>query len=79
MGTNFPDFIKEANRVLKKDGKLFIAEVTSRFQDVKEFARFMKDDMGFKAVKINKLKDFFYVMVYEKTNDCKFISKNFYS
>jgi hypothetical protein len=34
MGTNFPDFIKEANRVLKMGGKLFIAEVLSRFTDV---------------------------------------------
>ena len=31
MGTNFPDFLIEANRVLKPNGKLFVAEVVSRF------------------------------------------------
>jgi len=33
MGTNFLDYIKEANRVLKKGGLLKIAEVESRFKD----------------------------------------------
>ena len=31
MGTNFPDFLVEANRVMKPGGTLFIAEVLSRF------------------------------------------------
>ncbi len=31
MGTNFPSFLREANRALKIRGKLFIAEVCSRF------------------------------------------------
>jgi ribosomal RNA-processing protein 8 len=66
MGTNFPEFIKEANRVLKPNGKLLVAEVLSRFSDVNKFVKHMKDDMGFKALKINKLKNFFYVMVFEK-------------
>jgi hypothetical protein len=35
MGTNFPDFIHEANRVLVFNGILFIAEVVSRFTDIK--------------------------------------------
>ena len=45
MGTNFPDFLREANRVLKPDGKLFVAEVTSRFSenDCKEFVRLTKE------------------------------------
>jgi len=34
MGTNFWDFIKEADRVLKTGGRLLISEVKSRFQDV---------------------------------------------
>ena len=34
MGTNFPDFLVEANRVIKPGGTLFIAEVLSRFKDV---------------------------------------------
>jgi ribosomal RNA-processing protein 8 len=32
MGTNLSDFIREGHRVLKQDGKLFIAEVRSRFE-----------------------------------------------
>ncbi|KAL2246897.1 ribosomal RNA-processing protein 8 [Sesamum indicum] len=31
MGTNFPNYLKEANRVLKPNGWLLIAEVKSRF------------------------------------------------
>ena len=37
MGTNFPEFLQEANRVLKPGGVLFIAEVLGRFSDVKVF------------------------------------------
>lgn len=32
MGTNYQDFLTEANRVLKPNGYLFIAEVRSRFE-----------------------------------------------
>lgn len=32
MGTNLADFIREAHRVLKKDGTVIIAEVRSRFE-----------------------------------------------
>jgi ribosomal RNA-processing protein 8 len=34
MGTNLADFIREGHRVLKPDGRLFIAEVRSRFESV---------------------------------------------
>lgn len=37
MGTNLRDFLLEANRVLKVGGLLKIAEVVSRFHNVKEF------------------------------------------
>ena len=47
MGTNFPQFLKEANRVLLNGGILFIAEVMSRFIDVNEFVKHMKTDVGF--------------------------------
>ncbi|KAK9374169.1 methyltransferase-domain-containing protein [Lipomyces chichibuensis] len=33
MGTNFLDFIKEANRILKPKGQLWISEIKSRFSD----------------------------------------------
>ena len=71
MGTNFPDFLVEANRVLKKDGKLIVAEVVSRFQDVKQFLRHCKEEVGLKAVRLTKIKEFFYLMHFEKRKDAK--------
>ena len=70
LGTNFPEFIVEANRVLKPSGKLFIAEVLSRFEDIEKFSsHHMLHSGGFKLLKINKLKDFFYIMVFKKVED----------
>ena len=46
MGLNHIEFILEANRCLKKSGYLIIAEVLSRFKNVKEFVRLVKD-LGF--------------------------------
>ena len=69
MGTNFPDFMVEANRVLKPRGKLFVAEVLSRFKDVNEFIALTRKQTGFKALKVTKLKDFFYLMIFEKRED----------
>ena len=66
MGTNFPDFLVEANRVLKPRGKLLVAEVLSRFKDVNQFVKLMRKQAGFKSLKVTKLKDFFYVMIFEK-------------
>lgn len=47
MGSNIPDFIKEAHRVLRPSGLIKIAEVRSRFEEeggngVKNFSRFLK-------------------------------------
>lgn len=81
MGTNFPQFLKEANRVIKTTGTLFIAEVTSRFTDINAFVKHMKEECGFKALKVNKLKDFFYIMVFQKVQDANKgkISDEFFS
>ena len=69
MGTNFPDFLVEANRALKPRGKLFVAEVLSRFKDVSEFVKLCRKEAGLKALKLTKLKDFFYLMIFEKRED----------
>ena len=66
MGTNFPDFLIEANRVLKPDGIVIIAEVLSRFADINAFTKHMREEAGFKALSVNKLKEFFYLMVFKK-------------
>ncbi|KAH0562759.1 hypothetical protein KQX54_001160, partial [Cotesia glomerata] len=47
MGTNLVDYILEANRVLKMDGTLKIAEISSRFDDVNEFVNLLMS-YGFK-------------------------------
>jgi len=46
MGTNIAEFIREAHRVLKMNGKMKIAEVASRFSDCKQFI-FGIEKMGF--------------------------------
>jgi hypothetical protein len=38
MGTNFTDYLKEAHRTLKLDGRLHIYEATTRFGDRDQFA-----------------------------------------
>lgn len=64
MGTNFPEFLQEANRVLKPMGILFIAEVLSRFDDITAFLKHMKDEAGFKSIQVKTLKGFFYIMIF---------------
>ncbi|XP_068601274.1 ribosomal RNA-processing protein 8 [Brachionichthys hirsutus] len=49
MGTNLADFLAEANRVLKMGGVLKIAEVASRFENVRSFATALAA-LGFKMV-----------------------------
>uniref|UniRef100_A0A2K6V2K5 Ribosomal RNA-processing protein 8 n=1 Tax=Saimiri boliviensis boliviensis TaxID=39432 RepID=A0A2K6V2K5_SAIBB len=49
MGTNIRDFLEEANRVLKPGGLLKVAEVSSRFEDVRTFLRAVTK-LGFKVV-----------------------------
>ena len=66
MGTNFPQFLLEANRVLKHGGTLFIAEVLSRFEDVKEFTNEHMPLVGFRCISLSRLKDFLYMMVFKK-------------
>ncbi|XP_040049567.2 uncharacterized protein rrp8 isoform X2 [Gasterosteus aculeatus] len=47
MGTNLADFLAEANRVLKRGGVLKIAEVASRFENVRDFVTALTS-LGFK-------------------------------
>ncbi|KAG2456398.1 ARFP2 protein, partial [Polypterus senegalus] len=57
MGTNLCDFLVEANRVLVSNGVLKIAEVASRFNDIRDFITALAR-LGFKlCTKIHKMTD----------------------
>lgn len=80
MGTNFPSYLQEANRVLKPRGWLLIAEVRSRFDpnnggaDPVKFSEAVKN-LGFNLVS----KDFtnkMFVLFYFKKKECASNVKN---
>jgi len=48
MGTDWINTIREARRVLKDDGKLLIAEVSSRFEKIDEFVKLI-ESVGFES------------------------------
>ncbi|XP_017875040.1 ribosomal RNA-processing protein 8 isoform X2 [Ceratina calcarata] len=68
MGTNLNDYIKEANRVLKKDGILKIAEVESRFDQVDDFIKAISS-YGFKCTWKDLSHNLFYFLDFVKVND----------
>ncbi|XP_062127998.1 ribosomal RNA-processing protein 8 [Drosophila sulfurigaster albostrigata] len=65
MGTNLNDYLLEANRVLKLHGNVYIAEIQSRFEDVREFIRFMTS-CGFDLVKKDVAVNYFYFFHFRK-------------
>ncbi|XP_056296830.1 ribosomal RNA-processing protein 8 [Pseudoliparis swirei] len=68
MGTNLADFLAEANRVLKKGGVLKIAEVASRFENVRNFISALAG-LGFKLVNQDTKSTHFYSFELLKTGD----------
>ncbi|XP_043584438.1 ribosomal RNA-processing protein 8 [Bombus pyrosoma] len=70
MGTNLKDYIIEANRVLKKGGILKIAEVESRFEQVKDFIEAI-NSYGFKIIWKDLSHNLFYFLDFEKEKDIK--------
>lgn len=66
MGTNLSSYLLEANRVLKKNGILKIAEVTSRFQSTGRFVLEV-EKMGFKTVNQDNSNKMFVMMDFKKT------------
>ena len=55
MGVNFPDFLKEANRLLKADGTLIVAEVMGRFTDIDAFIAHLAKYSGFDLLSKSKI------------------------
>ncbi|XP_070685974.1 ribosomal RNA-processing protein 8 [Pempheris klunzingeri] len=68
MGTNLADFLAEANRVLKMRGVLKIAEVASRFENVRSFISALAG-LGFKMVSKDTENTHFYSFECVKTGD----------
>lgn len=68
MGTNLRDFLAEANRVLKPNGLLKVAEVKSRFDKVDEFLHHVQS-CGFKLVDKDVGGDYFYYFNFKKIGD----------
>ncbi|XP_037630409.1 ribosomal RNA-processing protein 8 [Sebastes umbrosus] len=68
MGTNLADFLVEANRVLKRGGVLKIAEVASRFENVRNFSTALAS-LGFKMVSKDTENTHFYSFELLKTGE----------
>ncbi|CAH6792871.1 ribosomal RNA-processing protein 8 isoform X2 [Phodopus roborovskii] len=66
MGTNIRDFLEEANRVLKPGGLLKVAEVSSRFEDIRTFLGAVTK-LGFKVIYKDLTNSHFFLFDFEKT------------
>ena len=74
MNKNFLPFIFEANRILKVNGKLLVAEISSRIADLDKFILQFKL-MKFKLVKKINVKNYFTILTFKKIDDAK-LNKN---
>ncbi|XP_056099094.1 ribosomal RNA-processing protein 8 [Rhinichthys klamathensis goyatoka] len=66
MGTNLGEFLAEANRVLVMGGVLKIAEVASRFENIRSFIGALSS-LGFKIVNKDTENSHFYSFEFTKT------------
>lgn len=70
MGTDYPSFLKEATRVLKQEGRLWIAEVRSRFvyKQQEDFGSFIRsvESMGYQVLNKNSTNKMFVVFEFRK-------------
>lgn len=76
MGVNLRDFLIEANRVLKPNGILKVAEVKSRFDKVDEFVQHVQGS-GFKLMDKDVNGEFFYFFNFKKTGDAPKVGTQF--
>ncbi len=74
MNKNFLPFIFEANRILKINGKLLVAEISSRIVDLDKFILQFKL-MKFKLVKKINVKNYFTILTFKKIDDAQ-LNKN---
>ncbi|KAL4503988.1 hypothetical protein ABPG72_022618 [Tetrahymena utriculariae] len=71
MGTNYIEFLTEANRLLKQNGHLIISEVNSRITDMDLFIG-MIECLGFKLQKKVLPNTYFCFLTFKKIADNKF-------
>lgn len=74
MSTNLKDFFLEANRILKLNGFIKIAEVSSRFEKVNQFVDFVQK-CGFELVSKDLSENLFYFFSFKKTHDVNSFNK----
>lgn len=65
MGTNYTDFIKESHRIMKINGKLKVAEVSSRIPDLSKFQKDV-EKLGFRLIRKNQENTHFVIFEFEK-------------
>lgn len=74
MGRNFTDYLREAYRTLKLDGSLHIIEATSRFRNIADFTKGLKQ-LGFSVVETRDLWKFTHIHAIKTENpprkDCQ--------
>lgn len=75
MGTNLKEFFLEANRILKLSGLIKIAEVSSRFEDIKVFIDFVQS-CGFELMHKDLNENLFYFLNFKKVYDVNSFNKN---
>ncbi|EJW02240.1 hypothetical protein EDEG_03324, partial [Edhazardia aedis USNM 41457] len=68
MKKNVFKAIKESNRICKKDGILYIAEVASRFSNIKKFIEKI-EKIGYRLKFVDKSNNHFVLFEFEKTKD----------
>ena len=68
MGSNFTDYLKEAHRTLKLDGRLRIFEATSRFSDRVQFASDLRR-LGFGQITVEDEWKFTHILATKDTID----------
>lgn len=76
MGTNLRDFLVEANRVLKPNGLLKVAEVKSRFEKVDDFLSCVQS-CGFKLLDKDVSGEYFYYFNFKKISDAMKLGSQF--
>lgn len=68
MGINFVEFIKEAKRIIKSNGLLYVAEILSRIVSIDKFVSVF-EQLGFKLKKQIDIKNYFILFVFRLDKD----------